>query len=148
MLERISVERMYLSPKLVISSHAPMEAIRMLDILNIFVARTKLSAFALSYISIIGSNKETTVARSPPKMTSELVKPEIIASDTLQNQTMLFLAILFMMLMHSYLECRNATIMHHIDNFLSPRTLAGAPIWSWGEKSFLNRVTEPPAFTM
>ena len=105
MLERIAVERMYLSPKLVISSHASEEAIKIFDILNIFVARTKLSAFALSYISIIGSNKETTVARSPPKMTSELVKPEIIASDTLQNQTIMFLALLFMMHMHSYLEC-------------------------------------------
>ena len=88
MLERIAVERMYLSPKLVISSHASEEAIKIFDILNIFVARTKLSAFALSYILIIGPNKETTVDRSPPKMTSELVKPEIIASVTLQNQTM------------------------------------------------------------
>ena len=105
MLDKMPVERMYLSPKLVISSHASEEAIKIFDILNIFVARTKLSAFALSYISIIGSNKETTVARSPPKMTSELVKPEIIASDTLQNQTITFLAISFMMLMHSYLEC-------------------------------------------
>ena len=95
MLERIDAERLYLSPKLVISSHATEEAVKMLDILNIFVARTRLSAFALSYISIIGSNKETTVARSPPKMTSELVKPEIIASDTLQNQTIMFLAILY-----------------------------------------------------
>ena len=83
MLERIAVERMYLSPELVISSHAPVEAIKISDILNIFVARTKLSAFALSYILIIGPNKEPTVDRSPPKMTSELVKPEIIASDTL-----------------------------------------------------------------
>ena len=105
MLERIAVERMYLCPKLVISSHASEEAIKIFDILNIFVARTKLSAFALSYISIIGSNKETTVDRSPPKMTSELVKPEIMASDTLQNQTIMLLAILFMMLMHLYLEC-------------------------------------------
>ena len=146
MLERIAVERMYLCPKLVISSHASEEAIKIFDILNIFVARTKLSAFALSYISIIGSNKETTVARSPPKMTSELVKPEIIASDTLQNQTNISNTV--DNAQASYLECRNATIMHHIDNLLSPRTLAGAPIWSWGEKSFLNRVTEPPAFTM
>ena len=146
MLERIAVERMYLCPKLVVSSHAPMEAIRMLDILNIFVARTKLSAFALSYISIIGSNKETTVARSPPKMTSELVKPEIIASDTLQNQTNISNTV--DNAQASYLECRNATILHHTDNFLSPRTLAGAPIWSGSEKSFLSRVTEPPAFTM
>ena len=86
MLERIAVERLYLSPKLVVSSHAPMEAIRMLDILNIFVARTKLSAFALSYILMMGSNKETTVVRSPPNMTSELVKPEIMASVTLQSK--------------------------------------------------------------
>ena len=86
MLERIAVERMYLCPKLVVSSHAPMEAIRMLDILNIFVARTKLSAFALSYILMMGSNKETTVVKSPPKMTSELVKPEIMASVTLQSK--------------------------------------------------------------
>ena len=146
MLERIVVERMYLCPKLVISSHASEEAIKIFDILNIFVARTKLSAFALSYISIIGSNKETTIARSPPKMTSELVKPEIMASDTLQNQTNISNTI--DNAQASYLECRNATIMHHIDNFLSPRTLAGAPIWSGSEKSFLSRVTEPPAFTM
>ena len=86
MLDKMPVERMYLSPKLVISSHASEEAIKIFDILNIFVARTKLSAFAVSYISIIGSNKETTVARSPPKMTSELVKPEIMASVTLQSK--------------------------------------------------------------
>ena len=86
MLERIAVERMYLCPKLVISSHASEEAIKIFDILNIFVARTKLSAFALSYICMMGSNKETTVDKSPPKMTSELVKPDIIASDTLQSK--------------------------------------------------------------
>ena len=86
MLERIAVERMYLSPKLVISSHASEEAIKIFDILNIFVARTKLSAFALSYILMMGSNKETTVVKSPPNMTSELVKPEIMASVTLQSK--------------------------------------------------------------
>ena len=86
MLERIAVERMYLCPKLVISSHASEVAIRMFDILNIFVARTKLSAFALSYILMMGSNKETTVVKSPPNMTSELVKPEIMASVTLQSK--------------------------------------------------------------
>ena len=86
MLERIAVERMYLSPKLVISSHASEEAIKIFDILNIFVARTKLSAFALLYICMMGSNNETTVVRSPPKMTSELVKPEIMASVTLQSK--------------------------------------------------------------
>ena len=85
MLDRMPVERMYLSPKLVISSHGSEVAIRMFDILNIFVARTKLSAFALSYILMMGSNKETTVVRSPPKMTSELVNPEIMASVNLQS---------------------------------------------------------------
>ena len=86
MLDKMPVERMYLSPKLVISSHGSEVVIRMFDILNIFVARTKLSAFALSYICMMGSNKETTVDKSPPKMTSELVKPEIMASVTLQSK--------------------------------------------------------------
>ena len=86
MLDKMPVERMYLSPKLVISSHASELAIRMFDILNIFVARTKLSAFALSYILMMGSNKETTVVKSPPNITSELVKPEIMASVTLQSK--------------------------------------------------------------
>ena len=85
MLDSMPVERMYLSPKFVISSHASEEAIKMFDILNIFVARTKLSAFALLYICMMGSNNETTVVRSPPKMTSELVNPEIMASVNLQS---------------------------------------------------------------
>ena len=108
---------------------------------------------------MIGSNSATTKCRSPPKMTSELDKPEIMASVTFQCMlhnkfNNLGRNVLFESksrrtnhIFSTNLKCRSRIVLHHICNFCHPRTSAGAPIRARGEEYFLTRIAKPPTET-